>query len=191
MIDEGSNRVRWKGVQNWKSHFCLTGDRISLLARRMDSDQDEVKVWTYPILGGGKVLKAVQPLLEVVVAKNSPEFPQFRHSTLISISHTSSGVLLVHQSAFTPMTTLSLYSNRSGEMLLSICWTEDITMVLSTTGSSQALLRSSTNSTLMLFSLQSGEVVQTWQEADLNKELDIAADTSWSEVFDIGCQAVS
>jgi hypothetical protein len=64
-------------------------------------------------------------------------------------------------------------------------------MVLSTTGSSQALLRSSTNSTLILFSLQSGEVVQTWQEADLNTELGLAADTSWSEVFDSCCPAVS
>lgn len=36
----------------------------------------------------------------------------------------------------------------------------------------------------MLFSLQSAEVVQTWQEFDLNTELGLEPGTSWSAVFD-------
>ena len=61
------------------------------------------------------------------------------------ILHTSNGVLIVHQSPFTVLTALSLCSITSGEMLLFICWNEDIT-VLSTTTTSRALLRSSTKS---------------------------------------------
>jgi len=185
LIDVGSHRVRRKGGQGWKRHFCLTEDRVTLLARSVDSEQDRVKVWSFPILGGGTMLKAQPPLVDCVMATKTP-LSILRHSTLVSISHSSSGVLLVHQSPFSVLTTLSLYSISSGEMLLSICWNEDISL-LSCSTTSRALLRSMTNSTLMLFSLQSGEVVQSWQEAELNTELGLAGSSSWSAVFD-SCQ---
>ena len=49
---------------------------------------------------------------------------------------------------------------------LSICWNKDITLRF--TGVRPCLLCSTTNSILMLVSLQCEEVVQTWKETDLN-----------------------
>jgi hypothetical protein len=48
-----------------KNSTSMTGDRITLLARSRDSNQDKVMVWTCPILCRGKVVK---PL----VASSSP-----------------------------------------------------------------------------------------------------------------------
>jgi len=181
LIDVGSHRVRRKGGQGWKRHFCLTQDRVTLLANILDQEQDRVKVWSYPILGGGQKMKAKPPLVDSILATNTQN-STVRHSTLSSISHTTSGVLLVHQSPFSVFTSLSLYSINTGELLLNICWNEDITFLSSTT--TRALIRSSTASTVMLFSLLSGEVVQTWQEAELNTELSLPVGTTWSAVFD-------
>ena len=55
-----------------RSSTSLTGDRITLLARSRDSNQDKVMGWTCPILCRGKLVKAVQPLVEALVATNSP-----------------------------------------------------------------------------------------------------------------------
>jgi len=188
LIDVGSHRVRRKGGQGWKRHFCLTQDRVTLLARTVDEDQDKVKVWSYPILGGGTSMKAHPPLIDSVVATKTTN-SMLRHSTLSFVYHTSSGVLLVHQSPFSVLSTLSLYSISTGEMLLNMCWNEDVSL-LSSTSNTRALLRSSTTSTIMLFSLLSGEVVQTWQEAELNTELGLSGGTMWSGVFD-SCQSVN
>merc|ERR1719320_1471736 len=57
LIDVGSHRVRRKGGQGWKRHFCLSQDRVT--------------VWSYPILGGGKKMKANPPLIDCVLATNT------------------------------------------------------------------------------------------------------------------------
>ena len=55
-----------------RSSTSLTGDRITLLARSRDSNQDKVMVWTNPLLCRGKAVKAVQPLVEALLATNFP-----------------------------------------------------------------------------------------------------------------------
>jgi len=181
LIDVGSHRVRRKGGQDWKKHFYLSNNRISLMCRNTDSEKDHIKIWTFPIQGEGKINKNVLPIVDSVVATSSSSL--FRHNAVASISHTDSGVLLVHQSPFSMMTTATMYSINSSEMLLSICWNEDI-MFLGTHMNSRALLRSKTNRTLMLFSLLSGEVVCVWRETDLNSEFGVVGGDSWSAVFD-------
>jgi len=181
LIDVGSHHVRRKGGQGWKKHFCLTEDRITLLARVVDKDNDTLKVWSYPIFGGGNVVRSVPPLVDVVAASATPN-SQFRHSTEVDVAHTNNSIVVIHQSPYEVLSNLMVYSTVNGELLLSLHWQEDITLL--SIMNSRALLRSSTRSSLLLFSLQSGEIVYTWRQADLNTELALPVSTVWSAVFD-------
>ena len=141
-----------------KNSTSMTGDRITLLARSRDSNQDKVMVWTCPILCRGKVVK---PL----VASSSPN----------SVPALNIGVRLSHLQWCPPGPPASLHTHDhpfpvqhylGGDASSPSAGTR--TSSCGSPGSGPACSAPPLHSILMLVSLQCGEVVQTWKEADLN-----------------------
>ena len=185
LIEVGSQSVIRKNECGWKKYFYLSPDRLSFLSRATSSSasragEDEVKVFTVSLGGETCDLTVEQNLFSSRVGGSSSEF---RHSTAVFVSHSASGVLLLHQSPFQLNTRLSLHCPTSGEPLLSLSWQEDVSL-LSSSCPTRVLLRTASTASVLLFSLQSGETLHSWRKSDLNRQFNTPSETSWSAVFD-------
>ena len=178
LMDVGSSRVLRMEGRGWRNHFHLTKDRISFLSRQVDKVEDRVEVWSVAITSDGAVVQSGPPLVSRLLGRPGPA-SQFRHSSAVWVAHCSSGLLLLHQSAYSLQSGLELHCLTTGELLQSLTWQEDVAL-LSCSPGARALLRSATRQAVMLFSLAAGEVVTTWQESELGGQ----QGEEWSGVFD-------
>ena len=178
LIEVGSQSVIRKTECSWKKHFYLTRDRLSFVSRDTSNTSDEVKVYSVSLGGQTEDLVVEASLFTSRLAGDTT-----RHSTGVFVSHSPCGVLLLHQSPINVQTRLSLHCLTSGEPLLSLSWSEDVSL-LSSSCPTRVLLRTSTTACILLFSLQSGETVHSWRKSDLNRQFNVPSDSTWSAVFD-------
>jgi len=184
LIEVGSHRVIRKNECGWKKHYYLTPDRLSFGSRSTENGQDVVKVFSVE-LGGAQIdVSVTEPLVTSVLHSIERDNPKpTRNSRPLFISHSTSGLLVLHQSPYAALTRLNVYSLKTGETLLSVPFHEDVSLLHSNCPT-RVLLRSHQTKCVLLFSLQSGEVVFHWKETDLNKNFGVHQESIWSAMFD-------
>ena len=185
LIEVGSHRVIRKNESGWKKHFYLSADRITFVSSSCESaGRDVARVWSVPLGGAARDIEAGDCLLESSFEAADEDKPRpGRSCRALAVSHSSCGVAVVHQAPHARLTRVSVHCARTGETLVSVPFTEDISLLHSGCAS-RLLLRSAQSRSILLFSLQSGEVVYHWREADLNRTFNIPEDSSWSALFD-------
>ena len=178
LIEVGACGVRRKGGAGWKNHFCITEDRLSFLTRTVDSQGDGVSVWTcaLPALPSDQPVTLTAPLVRTVSRPQHPA-PTLRHSAGAALGHTTTALLLLSQSPFSPgpLTSLSLYSLDQGELLLEVPWPGQ-DLVLQGLTDSRVLLAA--DSAIHFFSLTAGEVVASYSHQQLGQG------EAWAGVMD-------
>jgi len=189
LIEVGACAVKRKGGAGWKNHFYLTEDRISFLARTVDSSSDTVRIWSFPLtiqttrpLADPPVIAGSTPLVQTV-GRPIQSNPTLRHSAVASLGHTNRILLLLSQSPFSlgPMSTLSLFSLDCGELTMEIPWPGQ-DLGLSGLTNTRALLHTETS--IHFFSLTAGETVQTFTHQQLATEFRLPEVERWSGVME-------
>ena len=183
LIEVGSHRVIRNNESGWKKSFYLTRDRLSFASKMSEPGQEVARVWSVA-LGGeeGDVIKVGESLAESVMEAPGPGEKPSRNTRALAVSHSEAGLCLVHQSPYTAFTRVTVHSVTTGETLLAVPFHEDVTLLHS--GSPSRVLLRSQSRCVLLFSLQSGEVVFHWKEADLNTSFNVPQESSWSALFD-------
>ena len=182
LIEVGSHRVIRKNESGWKRSFYLTRDRLSFASKMSEPGEEVARVWSVELGGEERVIRLGERLAESVIEAVGGEKPS-RNTRAVAVSHSEAGLCLVHQSPYTAFTRVTVHSLTSGETLLSVPFREDVSLLHS--GSISRVLLRSQSRCVLLFSLQSGEVVYHWKEADLNKSFNIPQESTWTAVFDI------
>ena len=183
LIEVGSHRVIRKNESGWKRNFFLTKDRISFVFKNTEQGREVAKVFSVPLGGDQCEIDVTDHLLESVMEPVDPNNPKpSRTSRSVFVSHSSSGLLVLHQSPYSVLTRLTVNCVKTGETLLSVPFQEDVSL-LNSCCNTRVLLRS-TSRCILLFSLQSGEVVYHWKESDLNATFNLPQESSWSAMFD-------
>ena len=182
LIEVGSHRVMRNHESGWKKNFCLTAERLSFVFKFTEKKQEIAKVYTTQLGGESCEIVLTEARVESIMNNISEEMSHVSRSPAsVFISHSSTSLLLLHQSPYSVFTRLSVHSLDSGETLISSPFHDNISLLSS--ASTRVLLRSQKKS-ILLFSVESGEIVHHWSEVDLNKTLDIGQDTKWSALFD-------
>ena len=182
-IEVASHRCVRKNANGWRKSFYLTRDRLSFVSKMSEPGEEVARVWSVK-LGGEEsdIIRVGERLTESVMEAPGPGEKPSRNTMAVAVSHSEAGLCLVHQSPYTPFTRVTVHSLTSGETLLEVPFHEDVSL-LHSASPSRVLLRSQSRC-ILLFSLQSGEVVFHWKEADLNKTFNVPQENTWSALFD-------
>ena len=183
LIEVGSHRVIRKNESGWKKSFYLTRDRLSFASKMSEPGEEVASVWSVALGGeAADIIRVGERLAESVMEAPGPGEKPSRNTRAVAVSHSEAGLCLVHQSPYTAFTRVTVHSVTTGETLLSVPFHEDVSLLHS--GSPSRVLLRSQSRCVLLFSLQSGEVVFHWKETDLNKSFNVPQESTWSAVFD-------
>ena len=183
LIEVGSHRVIRNNESGWKKSFYLTQNRLSFVFKSEEKGVEIAKVYTTTLGGDECEITINDCLVETRISSfGGDNLRPSRSATHAFVSHNNSQLVLLHQSPYCLQTTLSVHCLQTGETHLSVPFNDSLSM-LSACCPTRVLLKSQ-KKCILLFSLLSGEVIHHWNEADLNRTLNIAEDSKWKAVFD-------